>query len=186
MKPDDFYIETERTIIRSYKIDDAAKMKDAIDSSIEHLLPFMKWAEHEPEPIEKKVERITKMRNDFTEKEDYTLGIFCKEKDILLGSTGLHNRVGEGAREIGYWIRANAINKGYATEISKALTTFAFEKLKLEKVEIRCDVRNEASMRIPQKLGFTHEYTFRTLEKLEDGSRTKHHVFTMFKEEWTQ
>jgi hypothetical protein len=59
--------------------------------------------------------------------------------------------------EIGYWIRADSIKRGYATETAAALTRVAVETDGIRRVEIRCDVDNLPSAAIPRKLGFTLE-----------------------------
>jgi RimJ/RimL family protein N-acetyltransferase len=41
-----------------------------------------------------------------------------------------------------------------ATEAAAALTRCALERHAIEKVEIRCDPENRASVRIPERLGF--------------------------------
>ncbi|TXB55226.1 GNAT family N-acetyltransferase [Phaeodactylibacter luteus] len=43
--------------------------------------------------------------------------------------SGLHTRLGENAREIGYWINANYLKQGYATETVKALIKAAILNL---------------------------------------------------------
>lgn len=50
-----YKIETDRLIIRCYQPSDAIMFKQAIDSCIDHLLPWMPWAKDEPENIESKV-----------------------------------------------------------------------------------------------------------------------------------
>ena len=85
---------------------------------------------------------------------------------VYCGGTGLHNRLGGKALEIGYWIHAEHINQGLATEVSAALTKTAFEVYKVERVEIHCDPENLRSASIPRKLGYTHEATLR--KRVED------------------
>jgi RimJ/RimL family protein N-acetyltransferase len=60
-----------------------------------------------------------------------------------------------------YWVRADRINQGIATETAAALTRVAFEADKLDRVEIHCDADNVRSAAVPRKLGFTHEATLR-------------------------
>lgn len=185
MKNNAFKIVTPRLIVRKYELTDAPLLKKAVDSSIEHLLPWMPWAKYEPETIAKKVERIQAWQADFLANKDYVYGIFSPDNQKLIGSTGLHTRQGKHILEIGYWISAEAAGKGYATEISYALTKTAFIYLGIDKMEIRCDIDNVKSARIPQKLGYRHEYTFRTIDKNEQGERVQHQVWTLFAEEFT-
>ena len=73
----------------------------------------------------------------------------------MLGGSGLHPRIGPGALEIGYWMRADAVGQGYATESTAALTRVAFEVADVERVEIHCSTENHASAAIPRKLGYS-------------------------------
>ncbi len=59
--------------------------------------------------------------------------------------------------------------KGIVTNAVKALVKYAFNELDMNRIEINCAVRNEASKRIPQKLGFVLEGIERDGELLSDG-----------------
>ena len=115
----------------------------------------MPWAKDEPTNIEKKVKLLEKFKSDFESDKDYNFGIFNKDEDTLIGSSGLHTRIGEKAREIGYWINTEFLNVGFATEATTALTKVGFEYQNIERIEIHCDPKNNISQKIPKRLGFT-------------------------------
>ncbi len=149
-----YRMETERLVIRCYQPNDAAMVKKSIDESLEHLLPWMPWAVHEPETLDAKIARMRNFRGQFDMGLDYLFGIFDRDEKMLIGSTGLHTRVGKGAREIGYWIHVNHINKGYATEAASALTKVGFEIEGLQRIQIHTDPKNARSQKVPEKLGY--------------------------------
>ncbi len=95
-----YRIETERLVIRCYDPADAPLLKDAIDSSLDHLRPFSPWLETEPVPVEERAARLQRFRIAFDSAEDFAYGIFDRDGG-LLGGTGLHPRVGPGGLEIG-------------------------------------------------------------------------------------
>ncbi len=134
-----YKIESKRLCIRCYAPTDATLLKTAIDESLEHLLPWMPWAQNEPEPLQAKADRLRKYRGQFDLGVDYTFGIFSKDQQMLIGSTGLHTRLTGNAREIGNWIHARYLRQGYATEAVAALVQVGFEVEQLERIEIRCD-----------------------------------------------
>jgi RimJ/RimL family protein N-acetyltransferase len=179
-----YFIKTERLNLRPLEFKDVYEMKAAIDESKEHLLKWMAWAKHEPEDIDKKLERIRNRRAEFDSDEAYQYGMFLQGSDKLLGVISLMKRIGEGAMEIGYWLRGDSINKGYMLEAASALVKIAFGLQDVERLEIHCDIENTKSAAIPQKLGFTHEATIRRNEKKDDGSRKKSMIWVLFKEEY--
>ncbi|TPE44355.1 GNAT family N-acetyltransferase [Pontibacter mangrovi] len=59
--------------------------------------------------------------------------------------------------EIGYWLAEDKQGNGIMRRACHTLITYAFEKLRMNRVEIRVGVGNERSSNIPKKLGFTLE-----------------------------
>lgn len=180
-----YRIETERLVLRCWEPADAPLLKDALDSSLEHLRPFMDWANDEPEPVGAKAERLRAFRALFDTSESFILGIFDRSENEVLGGTGLHARIGPGGLEIGYWVRANATRQGIATEASAALTRVGFEVCEADRIEIRIEPRNEASFGIPRKLGFLEEATLRRrLPGFRGGPLRDVTIWTMFREDF--
>ena len=87
-------------------------------------------------------------------------------------------------REIGYWIHADRIHQGIATQASAALTRVAFEIDHVARVEIHCDPANVRSAAVPRKLGFTHEATLRHHTLLQDGEFRDTMIWTLLASEF--
>ena len=121
----------------------------------------MPWAHDDPQPLETKVELLRAFRGRFDLGQDFVYGIFSPDESEAVGGTGLHTRRGEGVLEIGYWIRASRTGNGLCTEATAAVTRVGFEVCEVERIEIRVDPANDASLAIPRKLGFVEEGTFR-------------------------
>jgi len=164
-----YRVETERLVLRCWKPEDAKLLKEAIDASLEHLREWMPWANDEPESIEEKAARLRLFRGRFDLDQEYVYAIFNREESRVLGGSGLHTRIGEDALEIGYWVRSDAVNQGYATEASMALTKVAFEVNAVQRVEIHCSPQNLASAAVPRKAGFVHEGTLPRRGPEKDG-----------------
>jgi RimJ/RimL family protein N-acetyltransferase len=183
--PAPYRIETERLVIRCWDPADAPLLKEALDSSLEHLRPFMEWAHDEPQPVEKKAELLRSFRALYDTGESFVMGIFDRSEQQVLGGSGLHARVGPGGLEIGYWIRASATRQGIASETSAVLTRVGLEICEADRIEIRIEPRNEASMGIPRKLGFAEEATLRRrLPGRAGGPLRDVTIFTMFREDF--
>jgi RimJ/RimL family protein N-acetyltransferase len=159
--PPPYLIRTERLTIRCWEPRDAPLLKDALDSSLDHLRPWMPWALEEPRPLDEKMELLRQFRGRFDLGQDFVYGLFDREETEVVGGSGLHTRLGDGALEIGYWLRASRLGAGLAREATAALTYVAFRVCQVDRVEIRIDPANEASLRIPRALGFVEEGTLR-------------------------
>jgi RimJ/RimL family protein N-acetyltransferase len=183
--PAPYRIETERLVIRCYEPRDAPLLKDAIDSSLEHLRAWMPWAESEPQTLEEKTDLLKSFRAQFDTNENFVYGIFSADESEVLGGTGLMPRIGPGGLEIGYWMRLSATRQGIVTESSAALTRVGFEICEADRIEIRIDPENEASLGVPRKLGFPEEATLRRrLPSKADGPLRDVTIFTMFREDF--
>ncbi len=183
--PPPYRIETERLVIRCYETDDAALLKEAMDSSLEHLREWMPWADAEPQTLGEKTELIESFRAVWAAGENFVYGIFSADESRLLGGSGLHPRVGPGGLEIGYWVRADATRQGIVTESTAALTRVGFEVCEADRIEIRIDPRNAASLGVPRKLGFLEEATLRRRLPSREGEPLRDvTIFSMFCEDF--
>jgi RimJ/RimL family protein N-acetyltransferase len=181
-----YRIATERLVVRCWDPRDAPLLKEALDASLDHLRPWMPWAQHEPQPLGQKVELLRRFRGQFDLGEEFVYGIFDADESTVVGGTGLHRRVGEDAFEIGYWIRAGRTREGMATEATAALTRVAFEVCGVDRVEIRIDPANAASSGIPRKLGYREEATLRRRlpSAADESDRRDVVVFSLFADEF--
>ncbi len=183
MPPTVYRIITPHLVLRCWQPADAALLKAAVDVSIEHLRPWMPWASHEPTDLDAKIAMLRRWRGEFDLDKDYVYGIFDRAERTALGSSGLHTRHGPDVREIGYWVRADRVNTGIATETAAALTKVAFEVTKVQRVEIHCDPRNDRSAAVPRKLGYAHEATLR--RRSHAGSEPRDTmIWTLFADEY--
>ena len=181
-----YRIETDRLVIRCYDpFADAPLLKECVDSSIDHLLPWMPWARFEPQTLEEKVDLLRGFRSSFDGDLDYAYGVFSRDESRQLGGSGLHTRGGSGALEIGYFIRADAVGRGLATELTAVLTRIGFERCGVERMDIRIDPDNARSIRIPEKLGYTLEglQRRRLPPKVDGEPRRDSLLYTMVREE---
>lgn len=166
-------IETERLYIRPCLPGDGKGLADAIYHSREDLKKWMPWAQ-KVQSIEQMEEDIRKAYSKYILREDLRLHIYRKEDDEFIGGTGLH-RINWDVRkfEIGYWCDSRYQKNGYITESTASLTQFAFSHLGANRVEIRCDTENNASRRIPERLGFILEGIFRKDQLSADGKQIR-------------
>lgn len=130
---------------------DAPAVTEAVNSSLDHLRPFMEWAA-EPAVVEHQATRLALAREDFAAAGDAHYTIF--DGDEVVGGIGLHRRQGPDAIEIGYWLRADRQRRGIITTSVSVLLPVAFDAEGIERVVIRCDEANTRSATVPRRLGF--------------------------------
>ena len=139
--------------LRRYAGDELAPLLEAVQTSLEHLRPWMPWAG--ADPLEEGLaEFVQRSAEEFTEGENFTYAIWDARGTDLVGSTGLHPRLGPGVLEIGYWVRLSWTRRGVATAATRALTDAAFGLPGIEEVRIHCDEANVASASVPRRLGY--------------------------------
>jgi [ribosomal protein S5]-alanine N-acetyltransferase len=84
---------------------------------------------------------------------------------------------------LGYVLTEAAWGHGYATEAARALLTWAYDALDLNRVQAEADTRNAASARVLQKLGFVLEGTLRE-DCVVDGDVSDSWVYGLLEREW--
>jgi ribosomal-protein-serine acetyltransferase len=107
-----------------------------------------------------------------------------KENGMMIGGSGLHRIDWSIPKfEIGYWARTSHAGQGYITEAVNGITRFAFETLGAQRVEIRCDVKNERSAAVARRAGFALEGTLRqdARDHISGGLRDTH-IFAQVRE----
>jgi RimJ/RimL family protein N-acetyltransferase len=183
--PPPYRIVTERLVVRCYEPADAPLLKEAVDSSLDHLRPWMPWAHAEPQALEEKVELLRNFRGQFDLGQNFVYGLFSRDESQQVGGSGFHLRVGDDAFEIGYWIRASEEGKGLVTESTAALTRVGFEVCEVDRIEIHVEPENERSARIPQRLGYVEEARLRRrLYAAPGGEPRDTIVFSMFRSDY--
>jgi RimJ/RimL family protein N-acetyltransferase len=170
--------------IRPYQDGDEEARREATISSYEHLKPWMPWA---TETIS--FDEARTLTREFQAKyllnEDFVMGIWLG--DEFIGGTGFHLRVGPlawGNAEIGMWIRASRSGQGLGQRVLRALMDWGFTEWGWDRLVWRCDTRNLASARLPEKLGWRLEGTFVQDHVEPDGSRSSTHTYAILREEW--
>jgi RimJ/RimL family protein N-acetyltransferase len=145
-------------ILRRYQHDDIDGLFAAVEESRDHLRPFMPWADESRAQFETFVADSVEQWNGGADRNFLIVDAASGEP---LGGCGLHARLGPGALEIGYWLRAGATGRGLITAAARALTEAALTVDGVTRVEIHCDEANVRSAAVPRRLGYR-------LDRIED------------------
>jgi [ribosomal protein S5]-alanine N-acetyltransferase len=129
--------------------------------------------------------RIARYAMDWRTDQGYSLFLYRRGDDVLLGGIGLSN-VRRGVAEtgsLGYWIGERFARQGYMAEALRLTLDFSFLRLRLHRVEAACLPTNVPSRRLLLKVGFREEgYAQKYL--CIDGKWQDHVLFAMLREDW--
>lgn len=114
----------------------------------------------------------------------YAFFLFRAGDDALLGGITLSNvRRGVSlAASIGYWLGEPYVRCGHMTAAVRAVLPYAFDDLRLHRVEAACLPSNAASIRVLEKSGFVREGLARRYLKI-DGEWQDHLLFAKLSED---
>jgi RimJ/RimL family protein N-acetyltransferase len=150
-------IRTPRLLLKPRYEGEGTILHQAVEESFAHLEPWMVWV-HGERGIERAEEVCRKSIADFASRTNFDLSIYDPGGVTFLGSTGLHRpNWSVPAFEIGFWIHAAHVGRGYATEAANALTQYCFGALGARRVLMTCDSRNDKSFAVMKRLGFAQE-----------------------------
>ncbi len=148
----DYLIETERCIMREFKIEDAPFMYRL------NLHPeIFKFTTDPPfENIEKTVEFI----KEYSAYSQMGIGrwtIELKEGNKYLGWCGLKYIAEENEVDIGYRLLPEYWGNGYAVEAAIACCQFGLHELGLKRIVARIHKQNFKSIRVAEKMKMVYE-----------------------------
>jgi RimJ/RimL family protein N-acetyltransferase len=154
-------IRTPRLVLRRQRSEDAPLIREAVDTSLAHLQASVAWAQWEPASLEATTARLAASAAAFDAGEAWTFTVLDAPQTRVLGGAGLEPAepalialVGPDAVETGYWLRADATGRGYATEATRALAELAFARLGARRVVVCHDPAHPTSDGVPRRLGF--------------------------------
>ncbi|MEL3971459.1 GNAT family protein [Rossellomorea oryzaecorticis] len=162
-------------------LNDSEEMFQLVDTARDHLKEWLGWVDY-TKKVEDSKEFIQGCMRSYAENKSMNTVILYKGK--MVGTAG-YNSIDWSNKTayIGYWLHQDYQGNGIMTRVAKALTEYAFEYHKLNKVDIRAAKGNKKSRSIPERLGFVEEGTIRQAEWLYDHY-VDHVVYGMLQDDW--
>ena len=169
--------------LKLVELRDAERIFELTDNSREHLKAWLPWLDFTTELNDTK-DFIKSGSSNFVEGKSMNAAILFKGE--IVGVAGFNNiNQANKTAYIGYWLGKDYQGHGIMTRAAKALTDFALNELKLNKVEIRAAEGNTKSRGIAERLGYVQEGTIRQAEWLYDRY-VDHVVYGMLADEWNK
>jgi RimJ/RimL family protein N-acetyltransferase len=142
-------------VLRLLRVSDARAVAHAVRESLEHLRPWMPWANEESTRESFQRQRLRGAKHKAALGDEWQYGLFPSDESSVVGAFGLMARKWPATIEIGYWVHVDEIGRGLASRASRALTNASLALDAITTVCIRCDEANVRSAAIPRRLGFT-------------------------------
>lgn len=165
---------TDGVITMRYPVEsDAAAVAQNVRASLPELQRWMTWATDDYD----ETDALAWMRDEFEPGSEAFLVVDSAGDPI--GSFGLGPLDEKDlVIELGYWIRTDRTGRGAATRGTRLLTRHAVESRGAQRVELYISVENEASRRVAEKAGATHEGIARN-RILIQGRHHDAHVYSI-------
>ncbi len=175
----DLIIESERLILRGWKLEDADDVVEGLNN-----INVAKWMSHTPFPYTK--DDAIKFITNSIENKLYNFAIVLKEENKVIGGTQLRNiDLVQGTAGGGIWLNENYQGKGYGSEAWGARIKYAFEVLGLRRLENGFFAGNERSWNMQKKFGYKIEGIRRgKYIPLSTGVITDEYITGLLKEDW--
>lgn len=160
-------IETDRLILRPATAEDAAPMFRNWASDPE-VTKFLTWPTHQSEEISRSV--LESWCGQYENPEFYQWMIVLKELGEPIGSISVVNHRNDIAEaEVGYCIGKAWWRKGITTEALAAVIGYLFDRVGMNRVEAKHDVRNPHSGDVMKKCGMAFEGISRQSDRNNRG-----------------
>lgn len=150
-------LSSERIVLKVTRptISTAKTMFKVIDENRKHLKPWFPW-EKQTNKVEDSFKYLLEKEKLFKEGKKIEYGIYIDKEyigNISIFDINLDNR----SAELGYWLSSKHTRKGYMTEAVKIIESEFFDKLDLNRIQIRCDEENIASAGVAKKCHYAYE-----------------------------
>lgn len=171
-------LHASKFILRPLAAEDATSFAEAVRESGATVGRWMPWAKTDYTESDA-LAWFSACAESRATRTAYEFGIFDADGVRVLGGAGLNqiNKVNNYCN-LGYWVRDSSQRRGAATAAVHALKRYAFEELKLTRVEIVVAVANLPSLGVAHKCGAIHECVARN-RLMVHGEPTDAHVFSL-------
>lgn len=173
-------IDTKRLTLRWFAPSDA----QALFAIFSDPAVVRYWSSPEWEDISHAQAMIEETLVSYSSGEGVRLAVILKETGELVGQINLHHMFHSNRRcEVGYALARAHWGKGYVTEALEAALGYAFDTLKLNRIEADIDPRNEVSEKVLKRMGFSDEGFMRE-RWIVKGEVCDTRFFGLIKSDW--
>lgn len=147
-------IDLGRVQLYRFRSADGPAMAAATRANVEHLRPRIRWGTIEGTSLAAQQARADQAEAGWADGSLFAWVLREQPGGPIIGGCGLHNRVGTGALEIGYWLDAGHTGHGLMTTCVDALTAIGLALAGVTRIELHIDQANLASSAVAKRLGY--------------------------------
>lgn len=175
-------IEVDSEIeLRPLQKQDAEIIFRAIDSNRSYLREWLPFVDATRE-VQDSLNYISSVVDSTCHKKDEVFEVWKGEEFAgLLGLKEIDHY--NKKTEVGYWLVENMQGSGIMIKSCRSLLNYAFDELKMNRIQIKCAIGNDKSMQIPNRLQFYFEGIERQGEKLYE-KYVDLKTFSMLRKDW--
>lgn len=173
-------LQTKRLTLRRFTAEDATPMFEnwANDTRVTR---YLTWPAHTSPAFTKQL--LESWCSEY-EKPDFYNWVICLDNLPIGNISAVEISERDEAAALGYCIGTAYWRKGIMPEAVRAVCSYLFEEIGVNRIEISHAVKNPASGRVAQKCGFTFEGTKREFFKTADGEFLDISFHSLLKSEW--
>lgn len=165
-------VRTPRLLLRVPRQGDGRALYEAVHASRAELSQWLTWPDRVATPELAEIE-MRQAGANFILRTHFIYLMWAQDDGRLVGVIMVLRFDWSVPKcEIGYWLHNGETGKGYMVEAVKAMTEFCFDHLQMERIEIWCDTRNQASARVAQRSGYTFEGFVKNVYRDGEGNLT--------------
>jgi len=161
---------------------DAPELFDVVERNRADLETWLTWP-HVVTDVESAEAWLARDLHDWT---DLTrLVTLIRLDGAIIGGVHVHHLDRRaGICELGYWLDAGHRGHGITAAAVGEVHRLCFDDLGLRRVSIHCDTRNERSIALARRLGYTFEGVLRHQLADADGTPRDETVYSLLRDEW--
>jgi ribosomal-protein-alanine N-acetyltransferase len=184
----DTRIATERLVLRPPRTSDVKAIALSMKQNADHLAPWSPEGSYGPNARTPRAiaEKIVEQRKLWKLDRGYAFLVFTKndEKTVIgrVQLNGIMRGVFQNAY-LGYWMAKTLEGRGLMTEAVGGAIGWAFEALRLHRVQAAVIPHNGRSIRVLEKLGFRREGLAERYLQIA-GKWQDHVIFAVTREDW--
>jgi ribosomal-protein-serine acetyltransferase len=172
-------------VARPWCPEDAPALYEAAMESILTVGRWLPWldATYTPQHSERWVNEV---QEHWHKRSEFPFGVFSADDGSCLGGVGLnHINPMHRLANLGYWVRASAAGRGFASRAARLAARFGLQEARFGRIEILTDIDNRASQQVAIAVGAHFDGVLRS-RLFHRGGWVPAHLYSLVRDDLPQ